>query len=229
VDWNAWWVAIDKRVEEHLVNEREMVIEAVAQTIATLSDEIAENEKLRGPPGRAGQDGKLPQAKLWRDQVHYAGEVVVYDGSCYQAVNDTGKTPSHSKDWTLLAVAGCDGKSIRHRGAFEDGVEYRALDAVLVDGTSYLAIVDDPGPCPTGKGWQLLATAGRDGKEGATGPQGERGERGLIGPRGEPAPTINSWRLDRASYTATPLLSNGLEGAALELRGLFEQFVADTK
>jgi hypothetical protein len=51
----------------------------------------------------------------------------------------------------------------------------------------------------------------------------------MIGPRGEPGPTITGWRVDRPSYTATPLLSNGQEGAALELRGLFEQFVADTK
>jgi hypothetical protein len=49
------------------------------------------------------------------------------------------------------------------------------------------------------------------------------------GPRGEPAPMITSWRVDRVSYTATPVLSNGQEGAALELRGLFEQFVVDAK
>jgi len=51
-------------------------------------------------------------------------------------------------------------------------------DAVLVGGSSFMALRDDPGPCP-GRGWQLLAAAGRDGKQGATGPQGERG---LFGP-----------------------------------------------
>jgi hypothetical protein len=54
---------------------------------------------------------------------------------------------------------------------------------------------------------------------------GPRGERGLIGPRGEPAPTITGWRVDRASYAAVPLLSDGSEGAPLELRGLFKQFL----
>jgi hypothetical protein len=30
VDWQAWWVAIDKRIEEHLVNEREVFVDAAA-------------------------------------------------------------------------------------------------------------------------------------------------------------------------------------------------------
>ena len=47
--------------------------------------------------------------------------------------------------------------------------------------------------------------------------------RGLIGPRGEPAPTITGWRIDREGYAAVPVLSNGTEGAPLELRSLFEQ------
>jgi hypothetical protein len=92
---------------------------------------------------------------------------------------------------------------------------------VLVGGSSFVALRDNPGPCP-GRGWTLLAAADKD---GATGPRGERGERSLIGPRGEPAPTITGWRIDRASYAAVPVLSNGIEGAPLELRGLFEQFL----
>jgi hypothetical protein len=66
---------------------------------------------------------------------------------------------------------------------------------------------------------------GRDGKDGATGPRGERGERGSIGPRGEPAPAISGWRVDCAAHAAVPLLSDGSEGAPLELRGLFKQFL----
>jgi hypothetical protein len=46
----------------------------------------------------------------------------------------------------------------------------------------------------------------------------------LIGPRGEPSPSITGWRVDPAAYAAVPLLSDGSEGAPLELRGLFEQF-----
>jgi hypothetical protein len=46
-----------------------------------------------------------------------------------------------------------------------------------------------------------------------------------IGPRGEPAPAICGWRVDCAAYTAVPLLSDRSEGAPLELRGLFKQFL----
>jgi hypothetical protein len=43
--------------------------------------------------------------------------------------------------------------------------------------------------------------------------------------RGEPAPTITGWRVDRAAYAVVPLLSDGSEGAPLELRNLFAQFL----
>jgi hypothetical protein len=46
-----------------------------------------------------------------------------------------------------------------------------------------------------------------------------------MGPRGEPAPTITGWRVDPAAYAAVPLLSDGSEGAPLELRGLLKQFL----
>jgi hypothetical protein len=104
-------------------------------------------------------------------------------------------------------------------------VEYREHDAVLVGGSSFVALRDGPEHRCPGSGWQLLAGAGRDGRDGATGPRGERGERGSIGPRGEPAPTITGWRVDPAAYAAVPLLSDGSEGAPLELRGLFNQFL----
>jgi hypothetical protein len=47
----------------------------------------------------------------------------------------------------------------------------------------------------------------------------------LIGPRGEPAPSITGWHVDCAAYAAVPPLSDGSEGAPLELRGLFKQFL----
>ena len=52
---------------------------------------------------------------------------------------------------------------------------------------------------------------------------------GLRGERGEAAPTIQSWLLDRARYTATPMMSDGSIGSTLELRALFEQFFAETE
>jgi hypothetical protein len=150
---------------------------------------------------------------------------VAFNGSLFQAQCDTGKSPLFSKHWLCLATAGTDGKPIRHRGQFQADVEYREHDAVVVDGNSFVALRDAPEHRCPGSGWQLLAAAGSNGKDGATGPRGERGERGSIGPRGEPAPAICGWRVDPAAYAAVPLLSDGSEGAPLELRGLFKQFL----
>jgi hypothetical protein len=53
------------------------------------------------------------------------------------------------------------------------------------------------------------------------GPRGERGEKGH---KGDPAPTILDWEIDRASYQAVPIMSDGTVRPPLALRGLFEQF-----
>jgi len=137
---------------------------------------------------------------------------------------DTGQPPSHAH-WICLAAAGRDGKTIAVRGTFDETAEYHRLDVVALNGGSFIALKDAPGPCP-GSGWQLLASQG---KRGAA---GEKGERGLIGPRGErgaAAPTIRAWEVDRAGYAATPIMSDGSKGPPLELRGLFEQFFADVQ
>jgi hypothetical protein len=39
--------------------------------------------------------------------------------------------------------------------------------------------------------------------------------------------TICDWKIDRARYVATPVMSDGREGPPLELRGLFEQFLTE--
>ena len=56
---------------------------------------------------------------------------------------------------------------------------------------------------------------------------GERGERGPKGDAGASGGTIRDWKIDRARYVATPLMSDGSDGPPLELRGLFEQFLRE--
>jgi hypothetical protein len=59
------------------------------------------------------------------------------------------------------------------------------------------------------------------------GPSGAKGERGEPGPKGEhgaPSPTILAWKVDRQSYSVTPILSDGSEVAPIEMRALFEQY-----
>jgi hypothetical protein len=185
---------------------------------------VAKLPSLQGPAGPAGPIGKLPIAKVWKPEtVFYEGEVVTYDGGSYQALRDTGEAPDNTKHWRCLAAPGRDAKSIRHRGTFEEGVEYAAYDAVALNGASFLALRERPGFCP-GAGWQLLSTPGKRGATGGPGPKGERGPAGIAGPPGKDAATIIGWDVDRATYTATPIMSDGSPGLPLPLRGLFEQF-----
>ena len=98
----------------------------------------------------------------------------------------------------------------RIRGTHDPKAEYCANDLVAKDGASFVAKRNNPGPLP-GDGWQLLA---RQGARGHVGPQGIAGKD---------APRIVKWELDVASYTATPIMSDGTKGPGLELRALFEQ------
>ncbi|HMF27793.1 MAG TPA: hypothetical protein VKE42_03420 [Candidatus Cybelea sp.] len=196
--------------------------------VATLRRELVEattklNERL----------ARLPLVKTWTpDAVHYTGDVVVCDGSVYQARRDTGTAPAADHPhWICIARAGhdgCDGLSPNVCGAFDPGKKYFRLDIVEFHGASYIARCDDPGACPgdDDTGWQLLSRAG---PRGDTGPVGPRGRKGETGARGEDGPTIINWTLDRKRYCAVPTLSNGTQGAVLELRGLFEQFLLETQ
>jgi hypothetical protein len=163
-----------------------------------------------GPRGEQGPPGKLPLVKLWKaETVHYEGDVVAYDGGTFQAQCDTGQPPSHA-DWICLATAGRNAKSLVVRGTFDETADYQRLDVVALDGGSFIALKDAPGPCP-GPGWQLFASRGKRGPAGQT---GERGERGAKGDPGSSGATICGWKIDRARYLATPLTSDGGEGPA---------------
>ena len=129
--------------------------------------------------------------------------------------------PPHA-DWICIAARGKDAVMPKIVGTYREGEPYRAMNIVALGGSSFMARADDPGPCP-GDGWQLIASAGKQGKPGLPGDRGEtgtRGERGLPGI----APVILGWKIDRAAYTATPIMSDGSEVEPLQLRGLFEQF-----
>jgi hypothetical protein len=194
---------IDRRIGEWIAAERERNCGLLAELLAY----IQSDPKMIGPPGPAGLRGeqgplgKLPLAKLWKPEtVYYEGDVVACDGGTFQARRDTGQPPSHA-DWLCLATAGRDGNSITMRGTFDQSASYRRLDVVAFNGGSFVALKDAPGPCP-GSGWQLLASQG---KRGVAGEKGERGERG---PRGESGATIRDWKIDRAHYVATPVMSD---------------------
>src|SRR6516164_6731845 len=215
---------IDQRIAERIAAEHQFMCDIVAEVLAELHKEWEVGAMgpsgPSGPPGEQGPPGKLPLVKLWvPETVYYAGDVVAYDGGTFQAKRDTGQPPPHA-DWVCLATAGRDGNSITVRGTFDETAEYRRLDVVAFNGGSFVALKDAPGPCP-GSGWQLLASQG---KRGVAGDKGERGQQGNPGLSGA---TIRDWKIDRARYVATPVMSDGREGPPLELRGLFEQFLSD--
>jgi hypothetical protein len=70
----------------------------------------------------------------------------------------------------------------------------------------------------------------RQGQRGIAGLRGERGAQGERGERGiAPLPVrITGWDIDRERYLAMPKMSDGTNGPALELRGLFERFQDET-
>ena len=180
----------------------------------------------QGERGIEGPPGKLPVVRAWSDEVHYDGDVVTYSGALWQARCDTGRPPPHD-DWICIAARGNDAVMPKIVGTWREGEAYSFMNIVALGGSSFIARADDPGPCP-GDGWQLIASAGRQGKPG---PQGERGAPGASGERGLPgiAPSILGWKIDRAAYSATPIMSDGSDVEPLQLRPLFEQFHSEAR
>jgi hypothetical protein len=211
---------IDRRIEERVAAEHQFMMDILTELLAHIQSDAEMRGPLgpAGPRGEQGPPGKLPLVKLWTPEtVYYEGDVVAYDGGTFQARRDTGQPPSHA-DWICLATAGRDGNSITVRGTFNETAEYRRLDVVALNGGSFVALKDKPGPCP-GSGWQLVASQGKRGVAGVRGERGPKGDPGLSGA------TIRDWKIDRARYVATSVMSDGREGPPLELRGLFEQFL----
>lgn len=138
-----------------------------------------QGESIKGEQGERGEDGApgmLPIVKTWADGVTYAGEVKTHNGALWQAICDTGTAPG-ADDWICLAMSG---RSLRPRGLWGADAEYRYLDLVQRDGATFMALRDDPGPCP-GDGWQLVARQGKAGQQGPKGDRGDQGMRGLSG------------------------------------------------
>jgi hypothetical protein len=91
------------------------------------------------------------------DRVCYQGQLVTHEGSTYQALCDTGRAPSDDEHWICVAAGGLDGLSFRVRSTYQRGESYSRLDVVALNGGSFVARRNDPGPCP-GDDWQASAS-----------------------------------------------------------------------
>jgi hypothetical protein len=235
-DWSGWekWLrghlniefsSLHRALGQLLADERQKFADRLERKTSEFEIKLAKLagaiDILRGaqPPPPA----KFPTIKAWSADasIHYQGEIVTFNGSTYQAQCDTARPPP-SNDWLCLAAAAA---GFRMRGTYDSAEEYKQLDVVMINGSSFVALKDAPGRCPDSGNWHLLASHGKRGQRGET---GARGLMGLHGERGAAAPQIQSWLLDRARYTATPMMTDGSIGPSLELRGLFEQFVLET-
>jgi hypothetical protein len=76
---------------------------------------------------------------------------------------------------------GPEGRTPAVKGTWEAGEAYEALDVVMCEGSSFIALCDAPGACP-GDDWQIFARRGRAGPPGDAGPIGQRGYPGPPGP-----------------------------------------------
>jgi hypothetical protein len=199
-----------------------MIEEAVAKHVAQAMANI--RQPVDGAPGPAGPPGKLEIVKDHVEgRVYYERDLVVAgDGALYQAERDTAATPPHT-DWRCVTRAGRDGKdalNFRIEGTYDPDAKYRRLSIVMLNGSSFVARHDDPGPCPGG-GWQLFTSVGKRGQQG---PKGERGERGPTGPLAI-APRIAGTEID-ADYNLVILYTdNSCE--TIPLRPAFEQFLME--
>lgn len=153
------------------------------EELATLIDErltaVVSEAVARIPAPKDGAAGKLGMVRAWGDQVFYESDVVTFDGAIYQAQRDTGRTPPH-EDWLCIVSRGEPGKDageIGITGTFDVTRTYRRLEIVALNGGSFIAKRDDPGPCP-GDGWQLIASQGNRGKPG----DATKGDPGRPGP-----------------------------------------------
>jgi hypothetical protein len=167
----------------------------------------------KGDRGDPGPIGSIRIAKTYERGVHYEGDVVLHEGSTYQALRDTATAPPDD-DWQILASRGEDGKGFDVIGTYDSSIEYKKLEVVAMNGSSFAAKMDNPGLCP-GPGWQLIA------KTGKRGDKGDRGDRGLPGP---PGPGIKSIVLE--NYAFVIVLDNN-STVVCDLRPVFEKYHAE--
>jgi hypothetical protein len=207
--WDAWNAWADGRIAAALERHEEAFTEAVGRALSEFRAGLRTEfrKELEAATGKLGVELRELNAGLRTESARLETEL--------------------ARRLTNLET---ETAGLRLRGAYRSDQDYDRLDVVTLDGSSYIARQHSPGPCP-GEGWRVLASAGATGPQGISGPKGEPGPRGLTGeagPKGAPGAVIVGWSPDYASFTATPIMSDGSEGPALDLRPFFQKFLDET-
>lgn len=151
---------------------------------------------IHGERGEAGPMGRLANVREWSPgAIFYQHELAYWEGGTWQAVKDTAAEPRWDHiEWQPVALRGVDGEDGRDAregevsGLFDEARAYRKFDIVSLDGGSFCAVRDNPGPCP-GDGWRMSAARG---KRGPPGKDGERGSQGATGQAGASIKSITA-------------------------------------
>lgn len=174
-----------------------------------------------GATGATGATGpKGPLGFNWRGEwsgstSYLVDDEVSFNGSIYVAIVNNSSSQPPSSNWNLLAskgdtgaagAAGAQGPTgatgntgaqgpdgIVWRGAWSSATAYSVDDAVVLNGTSYIATNANTNSQPPSANWSTLAqkgdagiagAAGATGSTGPDGPQGSTGATGAKGPKG---------------------------------------------
>jgi hypothetical protein len=209
-DWDSWNAWADGRINAALEQHKDALDEAIGAVIAEIRADLRVEfrKELEAATAKLGVEQRELIAGLRTELARLETEL--------------------ARRLTSLAT---ETAGLHLRGAYRSDQDYDRLDMVTLDGSSYIARQRSPGPCP-GEGWRILASAGATGPQGISGPKGDRGPRGLTGeagPKGEPGAVIVGWSPDYAGFKATPIMSDGSEGSALDLRPFFQEFLDQTQ
>lgn len=199
----------EARRESILYDALKKIDERLAQ-VRDGSDGADGPQGARGEPGRDGSDGRdgvdgKDGSDGERGEKGEAGEKGEpgADGANGKDGKD-GKDGSDGRDGRdgEKGEPGQDGRSAKACGLFDPERDYAELDIVALNGGSFIALKDAPGPCPGG-GWQLLASKGSRGERGERGLPGRDGLPGEKGERGPAGEGIAAFYVDGADIVLT--------------------------
>ena len=144
--------AVDKAVERMLSE-----VQAAKDALPTAEQiEAMIPEPVKGDKGEPGPRGEIAEVREWEPEtVAWPGQLWLHRNALYQvsAEDPVATAPGDAPGWRRIIAAP---NEFRMLGRWEPEAEYRTGNAVCRDRSLWIAVEDNPGPCP-GDGWRLAA------------------------------------------------------------------------